>query len=162
MDFTFSTDTILAALAFIVSVYSVWYTRHFNKYSIEVADFETEIDRELNLLSFNVYNTSTRPIKIDDIKIMYQGKIVRSVNLDIDKYDYQKRYLESSSSMFAQTLSYAPPALDPRLEIKTPTVLQPNETVEFCAYFKETPNEVSVTANHFVGKFSKTKSFMFD
>lgn len=159
MNFTFSLDTAISLLALAASVYSICRTNWLDKYSIEVTSFESELSRGQILFGLIVTNTSTRVLKISDLKMYLKGSEIKPLNIDIDEYD-KKHAKRHETSLY----SYQPftPSIDDRINFEKPSILSPGDSFAVRLYFKRCPDTVELIADHCIKGFKKTKSFAVD
>ncbi|MFR4248818.1 MAG: hypothetical protein ACLT1L_03090 [Leuconostoc lactis] len=159
MKFQFTIDTLIALLALATSIYSIWRTNWLDKYSLEITSLESELSRGQILFSFSVINTSTRVLKIIDLKMYLNGQELTPLDLDIVQYD--KKIFEMQEQSPYDFRQFIPP-IDDRIYFEKPSVLLPGEKFNIRVYLNHDPNTIELTADHRIKGFKKTKSFSVD
>lgn len=161
-------NMIIGITALIISVISFVYTWFSNRYSIEILFTEFEKTREHNFVYFEVANTSTRTIIIENIKLFLDS--AELLDNGFDPEEYEEHLKESSTQNFDPlSISSVPSSMNNVYLIDnsefshnfTSSVqIAPGTSEAFSYYLDEIPNKISVTANKQIGKMSKEKSFV--
>ncbi|MEY8370157.1 hypothetical protein AAK938_01460 [Aerococcaceae bacterium 50-4] len=145
-------NLIIALLALILAIYSIWYTRRKDRYSIEVIEAEYfQNDSDPYLIFFKVFNTSNAPITITDIQLLdFHEHIVETLDFE-----------PGSNSKFP----YGPIDIPANWRYQKPftdSKIIPSENyAEFSYYLNPlvSPMIIKVSTNHNIQWFSKTKLF---
>lgn len=156
MDIHISIDTLISMLALLVALYSVWYTRRFNRPRIQIEGFECDLKSyDYPCIDFTLLNVSNVPITIKSIIFKSNEKVVDPV-LDYEGPTY------SLASPLGITQTYPVLDADP-IMLDEPITLLPNSDIDFRYYFPELSGklEITVNTNRFLSVFSKKKSFVF-
>lgn len=161
-------NMIIGITALIISVVAFVYTWLSNRYSIEILSTEFEKNREHNFVYFEVTNTSTRTIIIENIKLFLDS--AELLDNGFDPEEYEEHLKESSTQNFDPlSISSIPPNMNNIYLIDnsefshnfTSSVqIAPGTSESFSYYLDKIPNKISVTANKQIGRMSKEKSFM--
>lgn len=159
MKIQFTLDTLIALLALAASIYSIWRTNWLDKYSLEVTSLESEFSRGQILFGFLVTNTSTRVLKVEDLKMYLKNQELKPIDIDIDEYD--RKHSKSNSNSLFEYPSFIP-SIDDRIYFEKPTLLSPGEHFTIRIYLKHCPDKIVLTADHRIKGFKKTKSFSVD
>lgn len=159
MKFQFTIDTLIALLALATSIYSIWRTNWLDKYSLEVTSLESELSRGQILFSFSVINTSTRVLKVIDLKMYLKGQEL--IPLDLDIVEYDRKIFEIPEQSPYDFRHFIPP-IDNRIYFEKPSVLLPGEKFNISVYLKHDPDTIELTADHPIKGLKKTKSFSVD
>lgn len=156
MNFTITFDTLISLSALLVALYSVWYTRRFNRPRIQIEQFDCDFtSHEFISVDFSVLNISSVPITIRTIEFRSNGKQF----FPITDYDGPTYTLTDPLGLDCNypVLNAEPIMLD------EPITLFPNSVEEYRYYFSDIPDklEIKVNTNRFLSIFSKNKSFVF-
>lgn len=150
MKIQFTLDTLIALIALAASIYSIFRTNWLDRYSLEVSSFESELSNGEILFGYSVINTSTRVLKVTDLKMYLKGKELKPLNIDRQTDVYQ-------SAIFHQINSSN--ILDECIYFKKPTILLPGSSFQISVYLKHDPDTIELTADHRIKGFKKTKLF---
>lgn len=133
---------IVAFTALLVSTYSVFYTRHFNKRRIEIDECYIDFDEEYPLISFSINNMSPVPIKVNSLTFF------NSAGQRVSPVDYTPELSTMEYHEFANPLRQV-------------TVISPYGSLEV-SYFFKSPREVSsvtVTCKERIHHLHKQRTF---
>lgn len=139
-------SNIISVLALLVALYSVWYTRRFNRPRIVIEDADSDGAFDHPLIEFKILNISNTPIVIRSIIFSIDGRTIFPIN------DYEG----PEESVYDPVLDAEP------LMLEGETTMLPNSEDEYRYYFKDIGNEVTITVetNRMLSIFSKSKSFV--
>ncbi|MGR8823717.1 hypothetical protein [Leuconostoc citreum] len=165
IKFNLTIDTIIALFSLVLAAFSILYTFWSNRYSIEIENFDYEKNREHHLISVDFINTSTKNLKLLNLKFYVDDILIETIDFDFEKYD-QRKQLESRKSNFPFPDLYTPISNFETLSLKTrlnqiefPKTMIPNKQYNQCCFLSKKPNKLVVSTNHHISLFSKTKSF---
>lgn len=156
MGIHISIDTLISLLALLVALYSVWYTKRFNRPRIHIEGFECDLKSyDYPCIDFTLLNVSNVPITIKSIIFKSNEKLIDPV------WDYEGP-MYSVTGPLEIIQSYPVLDADP-IMLDEPITLLPNSDVDFRYYFPELSGklEIVVKTNRFLSVFSKEKSFVF-
>lgn len=161
-------NMVIGLVALIVSIIAFVYTWLSNRYSIAILSTEFEETREHNLVSFEVANTSTRTILIENVKLFRDSMELSDNGFDPESYEEHLRkesiknfdpFDVSSMSSSANT-----PLFISETEFShnflSPVQIAPGASESFSYYLDEIPNKISVTANKHIEKMKNEKLFI--
>lgn len=156
-DFFFSDEcnTILSLLALLVALYSVWYTRRFNRPRISIEEFYIERSFDFPGIEFSILNISNTPIVLKSIAFSIGGKSVHPIS----NYEGAVESIKGPLGFHLES-----PVIDTEPEIlEDETTMLPNSKEDFRYYFKsiDTPITITVETDRMLSIFSKKKSFIF-
>lgn len=156
MGIHISIDTLISLLALLVALYSVWYTKRFNRPRIHIEGFECDLKSyDYPCIDFTLLNVSNVPITIKSIIFKSNEKLIDPV------WDYEGP-MYSVTGPLEIIQNYPVLDADP-IMLDEPITLLPNSDVDFRYYFPELSGklEIVVNTNRFLSVFSKEKSFVF-
>lgn len=156
MGIHISIDTLISLLALLVALYSVWYTKRFNRPRIHIEGFECDLKSyDYPCIDFTLLNVSNVPITIKSIIFKSNEKLIDPV------WDYEGP-MYSVTGPLEIIQNYPVLDADP-IMLDEPITLLPNSDVDFRYYFPELSGklEIVVKTNRFLSVFSKEKSFVF-
>lgn len=156
MGIHISIDTLISLLALLVALYSVWYTKRFNRPRIQIEGFECDLTSyDYPCIDFTLLNVSNVPITIKSIIFKSNEKLIDPV------WDYEGP-MYSVTGPLEIIQNYPVLDADP-IMLDEPITLLPNSDVDFRYYFPELSGklEIVVNTNRFLSVFSKEKSFVF-
>ncbi|MEM1455729.1 hypothetical protein AAHB45_02315 [Pediococcus pentosaceus] len=161
-------NMIIGITALIISVIAFVYTWLSNRYSIEILSTEFEKTREHNFVYFEVANTSTRTIIIENIRLFIDSTELEDNGFDPE--EYEEHLKETSAQNFNPfSVSSMPSSMNNVYLIDnsefshnfvSSVQIAPGTSESFSYYLNEIPNKISITANKQIGKMGKEKSFM--
>lgn len=133
---------IIAFLALLAAIYSICYTRRFNRRRIVVSDGEIDYSGNFPLISFSIVNPSPASITIEGITLTDTKNIV------IIPVDYTPALNPYEIPQFADPLS-------------APCVLMPYGNVEPSYYIHESYDRLSITiiCKERIFRFKKSQTF---
>lgn len=156
MGIHISIDTLISLLALLVALYSVWYTKRFNRPRIQIEGFECDLKSyDYPCIDFTLLNVSNVPFTIKSIIFKSNEKLIDPV------WDYEGP-MYSVTGPLEIIQNYPVLDADP-IMLDDPITLLPNSDVDFRYYFPELSGklEIVVNTNRFLSVFSKEKSFVF-
>lgn len=150
-------NLVIAVLALLIALYSLWYTHKKDQYIIEVVDysFNRKYDRPF-LLNFSVFNASNSPVKITDLKLydLYNNPV------EIIEYEPKVEYYTGTNGQ--PTVAKDIPMDWDYAKMLPHVAIVPSESIiSFRYYVGQLPNPIviRITTNKRVHWFSKSKSF---
>lgn len=156
MGIHISIGTLISLLALLVALYSVWYTKRFNRPRIQIEGFGCDLKSyDYPCIDFTLLNVSNVPITIKSIIFKSNEKLIDPV------WDYEGP-MYSVTGPLEIIQNYPVLDADP-IMLDEPITLLPNSDVDFRYYFPELSGklEIVVNTNRFLSVFSKEKSFVF-
>lgn len=156
MGIHISIDILISLLALLVALYSVWYTKRFNRPRIQIEGFGCDLKSyDYPCIDFTLLNVSNVPITIKSIIFKSNEKLIDPV------WDYEGP-MYSVTGPLEIIQNYPVLDADP-IMLDEPITLLPNSDVDFRYYFPELSGklEIVVNTNRFLSVFSKEKSFVF-
>lgn len=156
MGIHISIDTLISLLALLVALYSVWYTKRFNRPRIQIEGFGCDLKSyDYPCIDFTLLNVSNVPITIKSIIFKSNEKLIDPV------WDYEGP-MYSVTGPLEIIQNYPVLDADP-IMLDEPITLLPNSDIDFRYYFPELSGklEIVVNTNRFLSVFSKEKSFVF-
>lgn len=149
-------NLLIALIALLVALYSVWYTRQRDKISLEITDatFE-ELEHNPFFVCFSVFNNSPSAVKITDIKLCNQDGTPASLILG---HDYQPPQIPEDS-LFSPV--YIPEPYYFEAPFINEVFIPANDSMTFKYYINPfAPNMIiHVTSDKPLHRWSKTKTF---
>lgn len=146
---------IIAVLALLVAIYSIYYTHRFNRRKIFISSGEFHSDSiDPPIAFFEICNLSPVPVTILDINFFTQpGNSVRP----LENIEPTQTYSESQYSRIADMIpeyKYAEP-------LEAPQVLPPYESVELSYYFDKIYDclSIKVVCDERIHCFKRHQSF---
>lgn len=172
-----SIDTIIGLIALILAICSAIYTWNSNRYSIELSNLSTRYTMEQNIIEFTIINTSNRPIRVQEVKIMKSLKEIHDNGFEPVEYDRlineqnaEKWRVDHTQSIMG--ITFPSPELNPYMmnndflssfyesePFLTEVFLLPSESKIFSYYVNELPNKIVITTDKRIYHFKKQKSF---
>jgi hypothetical protein len=156
-DFLSSNEmsNIISILALLAALYSIWYTKRFNRPRISIEDFHVDRSYEYPSIEFSILNFSNTPITLKSITFSFDGHPVYQMN----DYEGPKESMKLPNGMrFQNRIFNATP-----LTLENETTMLPNSKDRYRYYFKNVNHEVTITVktNRMLSICSKKKSFVF-
>ncbi len=148
---------IVATIALLIALYSIWYTHHCNKRKITITNGEFfSITGNPPIARFEIYNLSPVPITVNSVEFFLESKLTVQPLLN---YEPKQTYtiLGPFDSKIPDTISdyqYAD-ILD------SPQIIQPYSSLELGYYFNEHHPLliIKVSCNEQIHHFKKCQSF---
>lgn len=174
--FDITTDTIIAFIALILAIYSTIYTWKSNQYSIELSSTFKSNNRNQTKIEFCVVNTSSKPLRIQNIELFLDEERILDNGFSPVEYDEKIRKRkaqqwekENTSYILGGKIS---PGLNPySFEINYNAIqdssenfiheifLLPSQSASFSYYVSKIPNRILVKTNEKIHHLKKFKSF---
>lgn len=147
---------IIATLAFLAAIYSIFYTRKFNRHKISVNDgvfYSDEIN--LPIAWFEIHNISPVPVTIVKIEFFNLNNHIHPV-MD---YDPVQTY---SSAPYGLHIPDVIPEYKYSDPLTSPQILQPHSSLELGYHFNCVYDclTVTVTCKERIHRFKKKQSFI--
>lgn len=149
---------LIALIALLVALYSVWYTKQRDKLSLEITDatFE-ELECNPFFVCFSVFNNSSSAVKITDIRLCNQDGTPASLILG---HEYQPSQISESADLLFPPV-YIPEPYYFEAPFINEVFILANDSMVFKYYINPfTPNMIiSITSDKPIHRWSKTKTF---
>lgn len=86
-DFLSSNEmsNIISVLALLAALYSIWYTKRFNRPRISIEDFHVDRSYEYPSIEFSILNFSNTPITLKSITFSFDGHPVSPIYVYVSK-----------------------------------------------------------------------------
>lgn len=144
---------IIASIGIVLSFISIVYTFFQSKYRVDLSKYQSAIDRDQNRIYFQIINTSSRPLIIENIFLLKEGVPIKEIDFDINEFDRRLFYQTHSSIEFFNS------SIDSTIPIER-TLLAPFERMDVNIFVNDFPTEIDVLSNKSIGIISKHKSFV--
>ena len=148
-------NTIIALLALVVAIYSVWYTRQRDKASLEVVEsWWKKPDGNPFFLGFTIFNNSSTAIKITNIELLTKDDKPLHV---LKNHEYNDP--DSNPDSLFSKFSYNP-FFDEEI-FETSRFIPSGQEWNLKYYVKSfgNPVKIRITADRPLHRWSKTKTF---
>ena len=156
-DFLSSNEmsNIISVLALLAALYSIWYTKRFNRPRISIEDFHVDRSYEYPSVEFSILNFSNTPITLKSITFSFDGHPVSPMS----EYEGPKKSMDFPNGIHLENhiVNSSP------LVLESETTMLPNSKDKYRYYFKNVDHEVTITVetNRMLSICSKKKSFVF-
>lgn len=139
----------ISAIALVISIYSVWYTRKQDKFSLEITDgYLIKIKGEPPIISFDIFNNSPSALTIEKVELLNS----KNKKLTI-LYHYESRHNNNILNAYDSRLSSNP--------FKNSIIIPSNDSLELSYYLENRIDSVKIriTTNKNIHWLSKSKIF---
>ena len=90
ISFTFTVDTLIALVALLLGIGSSIYTWLSNRYSIDLFHEQVDVIHGNKLISFTIANTSSKPLRISDVKLYLNVDEIVDNGFDPVEYENER------------------------------------------------------------------------
>ncbi|MCK1211142.1 hypothetical protein [Streptococcus uberis] len=149
-------NTLIASLALMVALYSVWYTRKRDRVSLEIINtWYEEPEGNPFFIGFNIFNNSSTAIRITNIELLNLDNSPASV---IDGYEYKSP--DDNTSWLSPALNLN--LFQQEVAFKEDEIIPSNKDTHFKYYLNPfSPDmKIKVTADRPINRWSKSKTFL--
>lgn len=160
-------NMIIGLLALVISIVSILYTWWFNRYKIAITNINTEkIDLNIKV-SFVIVNFSSREIKIEDVKLFKNDKMIKDNGFDpVDFEEFERKYKRDewnkeyqaeygfSIGMNPYNMPNMPRYGQQSSPFNDPFYLKGNDSFSLSFFVDDIPDKIELETDHFIGFFS--------